>query len=327
MKNKIDIYLTIDLECMRDCYDFEKAIYGTCGKETTQYGLNFILKLLRENDLVATFFVEPFFSYKFGKDVLKEICSKIQHCQQDIQLHLHPYFKSTGNIIFNDKLCDYCLDEQIALINEGKMILQDCCNSDISCFRAGQFAANNHTYLALKKCNISISSNYNLNYLSKTCKISNLGLLNEPVFLNNGILECPVTNFYEYNLVNLRRLQPKHLQIGAVSYRELNYMLDYSKRVAPKIMHILFHSHEFLFLKGRSASRIRPNKINIERFVKLCNFLRVNKDSFETKKLSHVTLNKGNIRSQRRESTLIPAMPLHLTFLGKLEQLRKRLTP
>ena len=316
MDSKTDVYLTIDFECRRDCSNYEKPLYGkTSGGKF--YGLDFILETLEKFNLYAVFFVEPFFTYKFGESVLIDVCSKILSKGHDIQLHIHPYFKSNGDKLFEDRLYTYSYEEQVSLIQEGKEILLKCGVPEIIAFRAGSFAINNITYKALDACGIKISSNYNLDFLGKTCKISIPDKHND-FFYYDQILEVPITSFYEYNIFALKK-KFKHMQITAVSFPEMKHVLINAGKSNLKNICILFHSHEFVSKGDKTGN---PNNINIRRFLKLCEFLSNNKSKFNVKTISQIDLSRLKIGSKKAN---IPEMPVALTLMGKIEQLRKKI--
>lgn len=314
---KTNIFLTIDLECRKGYDNYDLPIYGKIAGCKQQYGLNFILEKLNEYGLCATFFVEPFLSYKFGLDVLKKICDKIVASGQDIQLHIHPFFKSVDNEIIEDKLSKYSLDGQVNLINEAKKILLSCGVKKINAFRAGSFSANNDTYKALEICGIPISSNYNLDYLTKSCKININGNFNDCFYYENGILELPVSCFNEFDFFRFK-IKARHMQITAVSFLEMKYIFDRATMNNIKNLVILFHTFEFI---KNCRNMAKANFINIRRFNKLCEYISKNRNKFNIMKISDVNIEAYKSYHAKH---YIPKMPMMLTAKGKFEQIKKR---
>jgi len=319
MNKKLNIFLTIDLECRRNSTDYKGAIYGKLSGQDEAYGLDFILDTFSPYGLKATFFVEPFFSYKFGIDVLKNICEQIISKGHDIQLHLHPYFKSTEAKTFHDDMHAYSLEEQIALIEEGKDILKQCGVKKVSAVRAGAFAANNTIYDAMAECGLTVSSNYNLDYLSKCCKIDLPGEHNDAFQINKDILELPVTCFKEWNPKTLRKSY-RHMQITAVSSSEMKYFINHAKQWGYKNIVILFHTFEFIKFTNEKHNKGRFIRTNINRFSELCKFLSDKRESLETTMVSNIK--RQNISANGMGA---PEMPLGLTAQGKIEQFKKRI--
>ncbi|NQT23549.1 MAG: polysaccharide deacetylase family protein [Candidatus Omnitrophica bacterium] len=322
--NKIpNIYLTIDLECKRNSLGVEGSVYGKLSGTGEAVGLVFILDILKKFDLKATFFVEPFFSYKFGLKVLREICGRILSGGHEIQLHMHPHFKSNKNKTFCDELYTYDCAEQTALIGEAKEILLKCGVPELSAFRAGSFAADNNTYDALKENGIMISSNYNLDFLNRTCKISLPLRVNDAFYYKRDLIEMPIT-CYEYNCPGFE-VRYKHMQISAVSFSEMRHLLEKATDFDLKNIVILFHTFEFITFKDVAQNRGKVNRMNVDRFLKLCDFLSQNKKKFVVKKISEVNKDQVPALELAKRET-VPRMPLGLFTVGKFEQIKKRIS-
>jgi len=322
MENMTDIYLTIDLECRLDCADYQCPIYGRINGTSESYGLDFILETFKKYDLKATFFVEPFFSYRFGLRSLREVCDKILSQQHDIQLHMHPYFKSTKDKIFEDRLYAYNYADQLSLIREAKDILLKCGAASPVAFRAGSFAASNTTYDALDSCGIKISSSYNLNYLNQICKIGLSGQYNYPFLYKGKILEMPVTCFCEFNPLKFLPMY-RHMQIGAVSFPEMRWVIEKAGSTDSKYVVILLHTFEFVNFNQRNKNGNKFDKVNISRFLSLCKFLSGNRDKIEIKKMCDIDMIQRFQRGNHNDE--IPRMPIKLLALGGFERIKKRM--
>lgn len=328
---KTSVYLTVDVECGRHSDDWKEPIYGKVNGRRKLYGLDFILDVLKNYALVATFFVEPLFSYKFGVKVLSEICEKILLHGHEIQLHMHPFFKSKKDYVVEDDLYVHDFNTQASLVNEAKSILLKCGVPNICAFRAGSFAADNSTYKALQSCDITISSSYNSCYLNKKCRISLPEDINDGVLLGNDIIEMPVTCFWR-SIAPGVKWQLKHLQISAVSYPEMRFILTDASNLEIKNIVIFFHTFEFINFNDGVVPATKINGINVKRFMKLCKFLSENNSVFEVKKISKVdrktlqTLHH-NERSLNTSPNfgVNPTMPFRHSMVGIAEQLRKRL--
>lgn len=328
MRGKTKVYLTVDVECKKYSKGYEGPILGKLKGNRKAYGLDYILETLDRYGLCATFFVEPFFSYKFGIGGLREVCDKILSHGQDLQLHLHPWFKSDHERSYDDFLNSYSYEDQVSLVGESKELLLKCGAKKITAFRAGHFAADNSTYRALNSCNIPISSNYNLNYLGRTCKIKNPDQPNTIFTAGNNIIEMPITCFKERNLLSAKGgggLQKtfRHMQITALSHPEMAYLLMNSGAFNLQHIVILFHSFEFVNFSDQNTDTGKPNRINMARFEKLCRVLSEEEEAFDVEPIAEVLKEHGNTFLPGNGS--IPEMPFRLTLAGKLEQFKKRL--
>ncbi len=278
----MEIILTFDTEIWFDSWSnidekfeetFDTYIYGT----TTdgKFGLPFTLKVLKECNLPATFFVEPLFALRFGKDPLKIIVEMILAHGQDVQLHLHPEWldEATTTIlkgIYNKRryLKQFSQDEQKIIIEKGMQYLKEVGCTNIKAFRAGGFGANRDTLIALKDNGILIDCSYN------RCLFDEIDfypeqVLTQPILLE-GVYEYPMTVFKD----GIARI--KHLQIGACSFGEMRDFLWRSSDAGWS--HVNFLSHNFELI---NRIKKRKDKIVIKRFLDLCNFLHKNNKIFK----------------------------------------------
>ncbi|MDM8514653.1 hypothetical protein QUF76_00505 [Desulfobacterales bacterium HSG16] len=336
---KTRVYLTIDLECKKDSGNVDGPVEGRFDSCDKAYGLDFILETLERYSLVATFFTEPFFSYRFGKQALQSVCDRILSSGHDIELHLHPGFKSKNFDLSEDFMFSYDYEKQKAVISEGIEILLSCGASEPTAFRAGHFSADNKTPEALAACGIKVSSNYNLDYLKKTCKIdssrfggsgydSEQNNYNQPFFYENKVIEMPLTCFYERNILSpsgrfgLKRTS-RHMQITALSHPETEWMIQNADNLELNDIVIIFHSFEFVHIKDDKNNIGKPIFINIRRFEQLCDYLVRNQSKIEVRTMKDAARNPGWFQDSKNAS--VPKMPFVRTVAGKMEQLNKRI--
>ncbi len=259
------------------------CIYGT----TTQgdFGLPFQTHLLKEHGLKANYFVEPLFSDKAGASNLTDIVSLIQNNGHEVQLHLHTEWLSELNdpeipTQFKEFIHQFSLDEQIALIKKGKHNLHAAGAQNIHAFRAGSYGANLDTLHALLKNGIFYDTSYNPCYLESNCDIRTNKLLLQPAEID-GIWEFPISYFQDYP--GHRR----HAQLCACSFHELKTALLDAWKAGWFSFVVVLHSFELI--KNRGASQLPlPDKISIERFKLLCDFLSTNQDKFHTALFSEI---------------------------------------
>ncbi len=247
------------------------------------YGIPLIMDILEKFGLKGNFFVETFSSLYFGIQELKDICDFIIKRGHDVLLHIHPNYQTfrrkdwkmnvQNRKIFSDALTDYTLEEQKVIIREGKEILNKC-DVDPVAFRAGSFNANLNTLKALNENTISFDFSYNVSFLDKGCFLGSLGKRND-AFKTNGLIEIPVTN-----CLQIKKL--RHFDVCALSFLEMKYLLNEFKLKGLSTITFVIHSFSFLKNKDVQYERVTPNKIVIDRFKRLCNYLKENKAFFET---------------------------------------------
>lgn len=278
----LSILITVDTElwcngwknldaCFPDA--LKKYIYGKT--PSGEYGLPFLLRVLNDNELKATFFVEPLFALRFGPDSLAEIVGTILDAGQSVELHLHTEWvdeaKSPLFPEINEKrqhIRYFSYDEQVVLLDKASELLRLAGAPKLHAFRAGNFGANFDTLRALSTSNIGIDSSYNSN--QPACEID----LNPPIYqaeIVRDILEVPMTIFRD----GIGRQRP--MQITACSLGELIAILNHAFQEKWQHLVLLTHSAEML-----NDSKTRKSSVVVGRFVKFCEYLSKNNERFTT---------------------------------------------
>ncbi len=298
----LNIFITVDTELWpyspgwpvksfaNEKTDFNKEFKDCFLGETIDgaYGLPFQLELLNKYGLSATYFLEPLFADRVGAGYLANVVDLIQSHNQEVQLHLHTEWlseidDSTLPPHFNQFMHQFSLDEQTALINKGIKSLRMAGATKLNAFRAGSYGANQDTLRAVSKCGLSFDSSYNPSYLGTECRIQVTGN-NQPLLQPQqieGLWEFPISSFQDFTKVH------RHAQLTACSFSELQTALTDAWQAGWFSFVIVLHSFELV--KNRtSSSSLTPDKINIKRFQKLCEFIASNPDKFRTTFFSEV---------------------------------------
>lgn len=281
----LDVFFTVDVEIW--CGDqpdsdrnflkiFEKYVYGSTPKGN--FGLPFQVNELSEHGLKGVFFVEPLFSTRYGIDPLKEIIDIIKSKSQEVQLHLHPEWVCESKVplfenarVKRQHLREFSLEEQTILVREGNRLLGIAGASGVNAFRAGSFAFNANTLAAIAANGIFIDSSYNESLFGKESMIVPGVELVEPIQLGN-VVEYPMTVFHD-GTGKLR-----HAQLTACSFEELEGLMWQALEEKRQAFVILSHNFELL-----NPAKNRADDVVITRFRKLCAFLDMNRDSFNTR--------------------------------------------
>ena len=263
--------------------DMKRDVYGQI--DDSAVGLEYQLKTLSKHGLKASFMVESLFAAvpEVGEQPLQKIVHAIISGGHDVQLHPHPewipYVPDLNVPHRSHLLSSYPLAEQMAIIRYASLLLERAGAPRPVAFRAGGFAANMDTLLALENCGIHYDSSYNRSYLGDRCHLP------PPKFVGhltdyNGVQELPVAVFQDF----MGHFRPA--QICACSTDEMIHALISAEAAGWDFFVIVSHSFEML---ARRRHATKPPVIRwdvVERFERLCQFLGANADRFPTIRLA-----------------------------------------
>jgi hypothetical protein len=271
----------------------------------------------------GTFFLEPLGAHFFGRPGLAEVAQALVGRGHDVQLHTHPIqrdaaFRSSRKAPVSDDIGAYGVDEQVALLNEGRdeLVRAGVPRASLRGFRAGNFGAANSTWTALARAGFVVSSNYDPGYFDQRCMMryerASSGLFQSP---EPGVYELSVTCFREGNHF-------RHLQITAVSSREMRDVLWQCRALGIHDVTIVTHSFELYFIDDAAKRRGRPNERNRERFRDVLAFLAAYPHDFEVDTVGALAARLP--LPLREPSARYPRGRLGLRALRTVEQLQKR---
>jgi hypothetical protein len=288
-KEKTRVYFTVDVECAEERMErgaiqpalgYDLRVWGRFSNHDDELGVPLIMRELESHGHRGTFFVEPFGARHFGIDGLTSVCRALRARGHDVQLHAHPVqkepcFRSRALTPENDNLHARDVAGQAALLDEGIAILAQAGvpRQEVRAFRAGNFGADNRTWQAMQQAGLNLSSNLNANYLNRNCKISwprtETGLFDTGA----GVWELPISNFLDGD-------RPRHLQLMAVSLREMIAYLQAARAHNIGEVNIFTHSFELFYIEDLARRRARLSSLNLSRLRGLCRFLREHADEF-----------------------------------------------
>ncbi len=281
----MDVFLTVDVEIWcRGWTDldskfpdaFRRYIYGPTDRG--DFGLPYQMRVLDEHGLKGVFFIEPLFSLRFGQTALDEIVGLVREGGHEVQLHLHTEWADEahhpvlpGLTTKRQHLRYFSRDDQVTLIEKGLELMQRAGISDINAFRAGSFAFNRDTLLALAQIGIPFDSSYNAAMFGPDSGVMPGLCLVEPMDCDD-VHEYPMT-VYRDGTATLR-----HAQLTACSFAEMQGLLWQALEQGRRSFVILSHGFELLNLQ-----KDRPDPVVVDRFNRLCAFLGRNRDSFQVR--------------------------------------------
>lgn len=281
----LNVFITVDTEVWCNGWDnlddkfpeyFKKYVYGKT--DEGDYALPETLRILKNHNLPAVFFVEPLFSARFGLESLREMVELIQEYDQEIQLHLHPeWVDEVGHELLSDiteknpSMSGFNLQQQSQLISWGLERLAQAGVKNINAFRAGSYAANRDTLRAVADNGLVFDSSYNLASEQGVADIAPGEILTQPCFID-GVYEYPVSIIQDKSKKN------RILQITACSYQEFVNSLNKAYELQLDSMVIVTHNFELL-----SPDKSRVDKLVHKRFNNICQFLSNNRERFNVR--------------------------------------------
>lgn len=299
----LDVFYTVDVEVWCKTWDaldaefpdaYRRYILGHTARG--DFGLPMQVRLLRDHGLQGVFFVEPLFALRFGSSPLRDIVSPLREGGQDVQLHLHTeWLDEAPQRLLADSarkrqfLHGFSLDEQCAVIGEGRRLLRDAGAPEPCAFRAGNFGFNADTLVALDRLGIGFDSSYNACHGGLDSGLAHGTTVVEPLRAH-GVFEYPVTVFVD----GLGKLRP--MQLTACSWAEMEGVLWRALEAGRRSVVIVSHSFELL-----DASRERADAAVVRRFRSMCAFLDRHRDRFRTRGFADLT------------GSEVPAQPQPLT--------------
>ena len=281
------VYITFDVECSmggawRDAritpVPPARGMMGQYGDR--QLGLPWIVDILTERGLVATFFVEPFNDELGHPDQTQPICEYLLNRGQDIQLHVHPNRKQFAlhrqgkPFRLLDDIAELDSAEQKALLAEGAERLAGWTGKRPVAFRAGNMAASEQTLEQLSQVGIHIDSSYTFPYVGGQCFFDTSEWYNGSKWYGD-VLEVALSGFRQPRIPGLHAAKP--LDLMGISYGECRAAISEICGAGADAVMIL---HSFSLFKVRNAQYDggRPNRVVAHRFRRLCQWLAAGTD-------------------------------------------------
>lgn len=243
-------------------------------------GLGFLLDVLRDHGLSATFFVESLQAHYFGDAPMGRIVERILGAGQDVQLHVHPAWRAFRDAEWRARTCsdhpsDFCDGRSL---QEAQDILTDAiaCLRRLGCpapiaMRTGNLRADRNIYRAMAACGLRLASNLGVAWwMPPDPGLRLRGGRNRL----EGVLEVPVTTYLQGS-----GSRPRLLTTSASSFGEVKALLRQAHRQAVPTVVILSHPFDFL-----GANRLRPggarrNQLVKRRMENICAFIADHSDT------------------------------------------------
>ena len=273
------VYITIDTEYSSALArpgqavsldeNFTRSIRGGDGDRAV--GILHQMRVMNTHGIRATFFVDPMPALVYGEEAVRRVVEPVLEHGHEVQLHIHtewlalaggdnPLGERTGR-----NMSDFTEDEQKSLIEWARDRLVAAGAPRPTAFRAGNYGADDATLRALKRCGIRYDTSFTPGIRRSTCRIT-LPPGTDRVARHQGTIEVPTAALR--SIGGLR-----HGQITALSAWEMGAALRYGVRSGVAAINLVSHSFELM-----ARDRLRPNRIVVERFARLCHAIRTTRN-------------------------------------------------
>ena len=289
---KPGVYITFDVECsMGGAWENpqlkpvppDRAVWGRYGG--SELGIGLITDILQQHGLSATFFLEAFMAEQGYPDAAEPICKFLLDRNQDVQLHIHPWYK---NFWLNqqdkpfhetDQFTDLPAAEQLDLIADGCERIKRWTGRPAVAFRAGNMGASEETLGHLSDAGITIDSSYTFCYVGGQCRFKWAEPFNGSRWFGD-VLELSLSGFRQARLPGLRPAKP--LDLMGISFEECR---DAIRKICGAGADAVVILHSFSLFKVRDAQYDggRPNRIVTRRLRRLCKWLAEHHDDLPTR--------------------------------------------
>jgi hypothetical protein len=255
-------------------------------------GVPFQLRILAEHGLSACFFVDPMPALLYGIDPIRAMVEPILAAGQEVQLHLHPFWKGVADGSEPDyELTGLDYGAQRDLIATARRLLIEAGAPAPVAFRAGSYGADATTLRALQSLGLRYDSSHNGSHHPEPSALPFDPWQIVPV-RHGGIVEIPVSQIED------RAGRLRHLQLCAVSAAEMEQALRHAETHRHPVVTLVSHSFELATRDGR-----RRNGNVCARFERLCAFLAAHRDRLPTARFAAL----DGLCAETRAAPLPPA--------------------
>lgn len=282
---KPGVYFTFDVECsMGGAWQNpnlrpispEKGMMGHYGNRFL--GVPLICETLTQNNIRATFFVEPFNDELGYPGETEPVCRYLLEQGQDVQLHIHPNHYHYGLYCKGkphprtDQMADLSIEQQKALITEGADRLEKWSQKRPIAFRAGNMGASETTLKALSETDLWIDSSYTFPYVGGQCLFPEGGEYNGSKWYGD-ILEVGLSGFKQPPWPGLHPAKP--IDLMGSSFEECrDAVMKICDAGADAVL--ILHSFSLFKRKNVQYNGGKPDRIVIKRFERFCRWLSKN---------------------------------------------------
>ena len=180
------VVVTVDVES-NEIFGLPGQMNAVCA-DGTACGLMEMVRLLNERGWPGTFFLDVYEQRKWGETTMRNLALALQSAGQDVALHTHPQWAYDPA---RWAMHQYSLEEQTTIVRDGVRLLQAWTGLPVVAHRAGAYAADENTLVALTRNGILLDSSRFWTYPAS--RLDGLGLPRNLPGWHGSLLEIPVT--------------------------------------------------------------------------------------------------------------------------------------
>ena len=294
---KPGVFITFDVECsMGGAWQNSNlkpipprlGMMGEYGD--SQFGIPLICDVLKQSDLAATFFLEPFNADLGYPGETEPIARLLVEHGQDVQLHIHPNHVHYGlmqageKIQKTDQMADLSRKRQQEIIVDGADLLERWTNTRPIAFRAGNMGASEETLLAMKDAGLWIDSSYTFPYVGGQCCFQETERYNGAKWYGD-VLEVALSAYQQPKIPGLHPAKPVDL-MGS-SFEECRDAVQMICDAGGDAVLIL-HSFSLFKVRDKQYRDGKLNKVVLRRFEKFCQWLDDNRQNYPPRTFSNM---------------------------------------
>jgi peptidoglycan/xylan/chitin deacetylase (PgdA/CDA1 family) len=279
---KRGVFITFDVECgMGGAWGNPavkpvppaRGVWGEYG--CRKLGIPWIVEILEQSGLAATFFVEAFMQDQGYPGQGQQICQFLLDRGQDVQLHIHPIhrhygFKQRGRPApYIDNIAELTPADQSAILREGSDRILSWTGRRPIAFRAGNMGASEETLRQLEAAGIPIDSSYAFPYAGGQCFFGSGQLYNGSRWYGR-VLEMALSGFRQPRMLEMGRSKP--LDLMGISFQECRDAIRLINAAGADAV-VILHSFSLFKVRNVQYDGGRPNRIVARRFRRLCEWL------------------------------------------------------
>ena len=245
MNVKKKVVFTVDVEGHVGLDPVSSLIYGKT-KDGRLCGIDMIMDLLDEFDIIGIFFVDIAEAWSYGMEAIAGVMCHIKDRGHIVGVHIHPDHMADRSKMF---LAEYTYQEQYEIIKKCTVFYYEILGEMPLYFRAGKYGANWDTLDILGK--LGYKADFSEFYGQKWCKIEPPCTYTNIIKLENGLIEIPVNSYRSFDKIFYSRFDKID---AAMPYGEFKIVVDQLIKTESYDIIVLF-AHSFSLLNWRN----KPN--------------------------------------------------------------------